>query len=97
MLTRGPDEALPVPKGKEVPSIAPGAGPRDLSADLQRHRDQPDASVTRPPGGYPETVGGNPDAPADRQVSDDASTGIDVAAPGPYSQATKWIGGGANY
>ena len=78
-----------------MPSIAPGPGPRDLSGDLQRHRDQPDASVTAPPGGYPTTVGGNPNAPADRQVSDeDTNT---VQAPGPYSQGTKWIGGGANY
>jgi hypothetical protein len=89
MLTRGPDEALPNPDGKHVPSLAPGRGPRDLSADLQRHRDQPDASVTKPPGGYPETVGGNPDAPADRQVSDEPDTGVAVSAPGPYSQATR--------
>ena len=94
MLTRGPDEALPDPRGKHVPSLAPGRGPRDLSADLQRHRDQPDASVTTPPGGYPQTVGGNPDAPADRQMSDDGNA---VSAPGPYSQGTKWIGGGADY
>jgi len=97
MLTRGPGEALPNPEGKAVPSIAPGPGPRDLSGDLQRHRDRPDASVTEPPGGYPVTVGGNPHPPADRQVSDEADTGVEVAAPGPYSQATKWVGGGARY
>lgn len=95
MLTRGLDDALPNPPGKHVPSIAPGRGPRDLSGDLQRHRDQPDASVTTPPGGYPTTVGGNPNAPADRQVSDEDTNA--VQAPGPYSQGTKWIGGGANY
>jgi hypothetical protein len=77
--------------------MAPGAGPRDISGDLQRHRDQPDASMTTPPGGYPVTVGGNPNAPADRQTSDDGMTGVDVAAPGPYSLATKWVGGGADY
>ena len=97
MLTRGPDEALPNPEGKHVPSLAPGHGPRDLSGDLQRHRDQPDATVTAPPGGYPTTVGGNPNPPADRQVSDEESTGIAVQAPGPYSQGTKWIGSGGNY
>lgn len=94
MLTRGPDEALPDPGAKHVPSLAPGPGPRDLSGDLQRHREQADASVTAPPGGYPTTVGGNPNPPADRQVSDDEGT---VQAPGPYSQGTRFIGGGANY
>jgi len=97
MLTRGPGEALPEPAGKAVPSLAPGTGPRDASADLARHRDGSDARLTQPPGGYPETVGGNPDPPGDRQVSDEDETGVTVQAPGPYSQATKWIGGGANY
>ena len=83
--------------GKAVTSTAPGAGPRDLSADLQRHRDQPDATVTRPPGGYPETVGGSPGAPADRKTSDDGMAGIAVSAPGPYSMATRFTAGGANY
>jgi hypothetical protein len=83
--------------GKAVGSTAPGAGSRDMSGDLQRHRDRPDASVTCPPGGYPQTVGGNPNAPADRQTSDDGMTGVAVQAPGPYSQATQWVGGGANY
>lgn len=95
MITRGPDEALPT-GGKHVPSVTPGPGPRDLSADLQRHRDKPDASTTEPPGGYPTTVGGNPNPPAERQTSDD-DTGGTVQAPGPYSQGAKWIGGGANY
>lgn len=96
MLTRGPGDA-PQPDGKAVPSIAPGAGPRDLSGDLRRHRDQSDAVVTCPPGGFPVTVGGNPNAPAVRQTSDDDATGVGVQAPGPYSQATAWVGGGANY
>lgn len=85
------------PNSKAVPSMAPGVGLRDMSGDLQRHREQADASVTTPAGGYPVTVGGNPNPPADRQTSDDGTTGVDVAAPGPYSQATKWVGGGANY
>lgn len=94
----GPDQALPNPRGsKAVPSMAPGAGPRDISGDLRRHRDVPDASVTAPPGGYPVTVGGNPNAPADRKTSDDGMVGVDVSAPGPYSLATKWVGGGADY
>lgn len=97
MAANGPDEAPPNTPGKHVPSIAPGPGPRDLSGDLQRHRDQPDASVTTPPGGYPTTVGGNPNPPAERQVSDEEYTGVAVQAPGPYSQGTKWIGGGARY
>ena len=93
----GPDQALPNPPGKQVQSSAPDSGLRDLSGDLQRHREQNDATVTCPPGGYPETVGSNPNPPADRQVSDEEYTGVSVAAPGPYSQATKWVGGGANY
>lgn len=82
---------------KAIQSTAPGAGPRDIAGDLQRHRAQTDASVTSPPGGYPQTVGGNPNAPTDRQTSDDGMTGVATQAPGPYSQATKWVGGGANY
>jgi hypothetical protein len=97
VLTRGPDEALPEPNGKAVASLAPGPGPRDISADLRRHQQAPDAAVTAPPGGYPLTVGGNPNPPADRQVNDDECDGVGVAAPGPYSLATKWVGGGANY
>lgn len=85
------------PGSKAVASMAPGAGPRDMSGDLQRHRDQSDASVTTPPGGYPTTVGGNPNPPAVRQTSDDDMTGVAVSAPGPYSLASKWVGGGANY
>lgn len=90
-----PDQAVPR-SGKAVPSAGPGAGPRDLSGDLHRHRAQPDASVTTPPGGYARTVGTNPDAPAVRETSD-GMTDVAVQAPGPYSQATKWVGGGANY
>ena len=97
VVTRGPDEALPNRGGKAVQSVAPGAGLRDLSGGLQRHRDQPDAVVTRPPGGFPTTVGGNPNAPADRQTSDDDTTCVAPQAPGPYSKATAWVGGGANY
>lgn len=96
MLTRGPDEALPNPQGKHVPSIAPGPGPRDLSGDLQRHRDKPDASVTDPPGGYPTTVGGNPNPPAERQTSDD-DNGVATSGPGPYSTATQWHPQGGGY
>lgn len=96
MITRGPDEALPNDGGKHVPSTVPGQGPRDLSVDLQRHRDKPDASVTEPPGGYPTTVGTNPNAPADRQVSDEGS-GVATSAPGAYSTATQWTGQGGGY
>lgn len=84
------------PAGKAVASAAPG-GPRDISGDLRRHRDQTDAVVTAPPGGYPVTVGGNPNAPADRQTSDDDTAGVAIQAPAPYSQATAWVGGGGNY
>lgn len=97
MQTRGPDQALPNPGGKAVASCVPGYGPRDLTGDLQRHREQSDATVTAPPGGYPTTVGGNPNPPAERQVSDEEYTGVAVQAPGPYSMATRWVGGGANY
>lgn len=93
---QSPNEVPPNPTGKQVPSMAPGAGPRDLSGDLARHREQPDASVTQPPGGYPTTVGGNPNAPAERQTSDD-SVGAPAQTPGPYSTATQWAGQGANY
>lgn len=94
----GPDQALPNPsRNKAVTSTAPGAGPRDISGDLRRHRDLPDAAVTAPPGGYPKTVGGNPNPPDVRQTSDEAMTGVEVSAPGPYSLASKWVGGGANY
>lgn len=86
MLTRGPGDAVPA-QGKHVPSIAPGAGPRDASGDLARHRDRADAGPTVPQGGYPETAGGNPDAPADRQVSDEPGTGVATSGPGPYSAA----------
>ena len=96
VLTRGQDDALPNPEGKHVPSLALGPGPCDRSGDLQRHREQPDATVTMPAGGYPTTVGGNPTAPAERLTSDEDSGGA-VQAPGPYSQGTKWIGQGANY
>jgi hypothetical protein len=93
-----PSQPQPSPQGsKAVQSMAPGAGPRDMSGDLQRHRDQPDAVVTTPPGGYPVTVGGNPNAPAVQQTSDDGAAGAEVSAPGPYSLATQWVGGGANY
>lgn len=74
------------PGGKHVPSRAPGAGPRDLSGSLARHRQGGDARETIPPGGYPETAGTNPDAPEDRQVSD--SGGDVVPGLGPYSAVT---------
>jgi hypothetical protein len=91
-----PGEALPEPPGKTVPSMAPGASLRDMSGDLQRQRDHADACVTAPPsGGFPQTVGGNPDPPADRQTSDEDDTGVTTTSPGPYEQATKFIGGGA--
>jgi hypothetical protein len=90
-----PGEALPNPGGKAVASAAPGAGPRDASGDVARQWEGNDARLTAPPGGYPQTVGGNPDGPAKRQVSDEDETGVTVQAPGPYSQATQWIGGGA--
>lgn len=92
----GPDGAPPNP-GKAVASSAPGAGPQDLSGDLERHRAQQDATVTQPPGGYPVTVGGNPDAPADRQTSEQDDTGVATASPGPYSAATQWTGQGGGY
>lgn len=52
--------------------------------------------MTEPPGGYPTTVGGNPNPPADRQVSDDEAGGP-VQAPGPYSTASAFRPQGANY
>ncbi len=91
-----PDEALPNPPDKTVPSMAAGANLRDMSGDLARHRDHADACLTTPPaGGYPRTVGGNPDPPAVRQTSDEDYTGVTTTSPGPYEQATKFIGGGA--
>lgn len=92
---RGPDGAPLGTPGKTVPSSAPGHRLRDMSGDLARHRDGSDARLTQPFGGYPQTVGASPDAPAQRQTSDEDTTGVAVASPGPYSQATKWIGGGA--
>lgn len=77
--------------GKHVPSVVPGRGPSDLSGNLTAHRDRPDAGPTRPAGGYPETVGGNPDAPAQREQSD--TSGQPSQSPAdqnPWSEATEW-------
>jgi hypothetical protein len=75
-----------------VPSAVPGRGPSDLSARLAAHRQRPDAGPTEPAGGYPQTVGGNPGAPAGREQSDTAgqpaqAPGTDTAA---WSDATKF-------
>ena len=77
--------------------MAPGDGPRDFSAAVQRHRDLPDAGPTQaPPGGWQATVGSNPAAPAVRQASDD-STGDGPAGPGAWSEATAFTPQGADY
>jgi len=78
--------------GAHVPSSVPGRGPTDLSARLAAHRNRPDAGPTVPAGGYPATVGGNPDAPAAPQQSDAGgqvaqAPGTDTAA---WSDATKF-------
>lgn len=84
---------------KHVPSSAPGPGPQDASADLQRHRGRPDAGPTHtaPPGGWPETAGSNPDAPVDRQSSGTDDVGTGFTSPGAYSQATAFHPMGADY
>jgi len=73
---------LAQPDGAHVPSGVPGAGPSDLSARLAAHRaaDGPSVTTGAPPGGYPATVGTNPDAPADRRQSDQG--GPPMTAPG---------------
>ena len=78
--------------GAHVPSSVPGRGPTDLSAKLAAHRARTDAGVTMPAGGYPATVGGNPDAPADPKQSDAGgqvaqAPGTDAAA---WSDATQF-------
>jgi hypothetical protein len=76
----------PADGGRHVPTSVPGAaGPSDLSGTLNRIRAQNDVGAT-PAGGYPTTVGGNPNAPADRQTSD--SGGQVAQAPG--TDATAW-------
>lgn len=72
--------------GAHVPSSVPGRGPQDLSAKLAEHRSRPDAGPTVPPGGYPQTVGGNPDAPASESSSD--AGGQVAQAPG--TDAAAW-------
>lgn len=72
--------------GAHVPSSVPGRGPTDLSAKLAAHRARPDAGPTTPPGGYPTTVGGNPDAPPNEQSSD---AGAQVAQ-APGTDRTAW-------
>jgi hypothetical protein len=78
--------------GRHVPSGVPGQGPADLSAKLAAHRSQDGPSVTpgAPPGGYPKTVGGNPDAPADRQQSDPG--GPPMTAPGTQQLSRQQAG-----
>jgi hypothetical protein len=78
--------------GAHVPSSVPGRGPADLSAKLAAHRARTDAGPTVPAGGYPATVGDNPNAPADEQSSDDG--GQVAQAPGTdrgaWSDATQF-------
>lgn len=61
--------------GKHVPSAVKGAAVQDGTAALNAHRVTPDQT--------PQTVGGNPDAPADRQASPKAATGIPYTAGSP--------------
>ena len=60
MITAHPANQAP-PDGKHVVSSAPG-GPRDLSGALARQRAGSDARPTVPAGGWPATVGADPDA-----------------------------------
>jgi hypothetical protein len=57
-----------------------------LSASLAAHRARTDAGPTVPAGGYPQTVGGNPDAPADVEQSDPGGQ----VSQAPGSEASAW-------
>lgn len=81
--------------GKHVPSVVPGQGPTDLSAALDRHRSRTDAGPTEPPGGYPQTVGVNPDAPEQRLMSDSAA--LTSPTPNASSSPTAFPPNGASY
>jgi hypothetical protein len=72
--------------GAHVPSSVPGRGPQDLSAKLAQHRNRADAGPTVPPGGYPQTVGGNPDAPDVPEQSDPGGR----VAQAPGTDAAAW-------
>lgn len=55
------------PGGKQVASAVAGQGPVDLSTAVARHRSKeagPTEPQGAPPGGWPQTVGRDPDAPA---------------------------------
>jgi hypothetical protein len=82
---------------KAVRSSAPDGRPRDLSSDLERHRDRLDAGPTQPPGGWPQTTGRDPDAPAGVEPSSAWSGDpLSSATPQAYSSGSAFHGGG-NY
>lgn len=89
----------PAAGGKHVPSAVPSQGPRDLSGALARHRAR-EAGPTEPPGvpagGWPATVGADPDAPAGVQASD-RWTGdpMTSATPDASSQGSAYSGRGS--
>jgi hypothetical protein len=94
--------ALPLPPpanvapagGKHVVSAVPGQGPRDLSDAVERHR-QREAGLTDPPGvpagGWPQTAGHDPDAPAGIEPSQPwTGDPISSATPSSYSAANSF-------
>ena len=88
--------------GKHVASSVrqAGAGPRDLSAALARHRARGDAGPTEPPGGYPATVGADP-GPAAAGKSPDNGQVLSSPTGSAWSTANTWHpkvpGGSAGY
>lgn len=97
-------QPTPVPAGggKAVPSAVPSQGPRDLSAAVARHRAR-EAGPTEPPGvpagGWPATVGTDPDAPPGITPSDKwTGDPLTSATPDSFQQGAAWTtGSGGNY
>ena len=69
---------------KRVKSTTAGRALRDMTPDLSRHRTR-DAGPTVPPGGWPATVGADPDAKKGIAPSARWTTAVgDVGGPADY-------------
>jgi hypothetical protein len=90
------------PGHKHVPSSAPGQGPVSAVGRLNKHREAEQGPTTTdssstPPGGWPETVGDNPNPPAERLASQDQGVEVTGGEPGVSSWATAFPPVGGNY
>lgn len=81
------------PGGKHVLSSARG-GPRDLSRALARHRAR-EAGPTEPAGGWPATVGSDPDAPAVAASGRWTGDPLTSATPDAFTQGSAYSGRGS--